>query len=56
MRLRDALGEVYQDEQFLDLYPVEGQPVYALWRLVLATTECNEERLEPRYNINQIIH
>src|SRR6266566_1243095 len=26
MRLRDALGELYQDEQFAALYPVEGQP------------------------------
>lgn len=25
MRLRDALGELYQDEQFVDLYPAEGQ-------------------------------
>lgn len=29
MRLRDALGELYQDEQFEMLYPVEGQPAYA---------------------------
>jgi transposase len=37
MRLRDVLGEVYQDEQFVDLYPVEGQPAYAPWRLALVT-------------------
>jgi hypothetical protein len=30
MRLRDALGELYQDEQFLALYPVDGQPGYTL--------------------------
>ncbi len=29
MRLRDTLGELYQDEQFAALYPVEGQPAYA---------------------------
>ncbi len=30
MRLRDAAcGELYQDEQFAVLYPVEGQPAYA---------------------------
>src|SRR5947209_18080908 len=29
MRLRDALGALYQDEQFAALYPVEGQPAYA---------------------------
>src|SRR5712691_3440462 len=30
IRLRDALGAVYQDEQFAALYPVEGQPAYAV--------------------------
>ena len=35
MRLRDALGELYQDEYFAGLYPVEGQPAYAPWRLAL---------------------
>jgi len=29
MRLRDALSELYQDEQFKVLYPVEGQPACA---------------------------
>jgi hypothetical protein len=29
MRLRDALGELYEDEQFAALYAVEGQPAYA---------------------------
>jgi transposase len=29
MRLRDALAELYEDEQFAALYPVEGQPAYA---------------------------
>ncbi len=28
-RLRDSLAELYQDEQFAALYPVEGQPAYA---------------------------
>src|SRR5437588_12477699 len=37
MRLRDALGELYQDEDFAALYPVEGQPAYAPWRLALVT-------------------
>ena len=37
MRLRDALGELYQDEQFATLYPVEGQPAYAPWRLAVIT-------------------
>ena len=29
MRLRDALGELYQDEYFAQLYPMAGQPAYA---------------------------
>ena len=37
MRLRDALGELYQDEYFAALSPVEGQPAYAPWRLALVT-------------------
>src|SRR2546430_17048140 len=37
MRLRDALGELYEDEQFAALYPVEGQPAYAPWRLAGGT-------------------
>ncbi len=37
MRLRDSLGELYQDEQFAALYPVEGQPAYAPWRLAVVT-------------------
>src|SRR5437764_8220708 len=37
MRLRDTLGELYQDEQFAALYPVEGQPAYAPWRLAMVT-------------------
>ena len=37
MRLRDTLGELYQDEQFAALYPVEGQPAYTPWRLAIVT-------------------
>jgi transposase len=37
MRLRDMLGELYQDEQFGVLYPVEGQPAYEPWRLAIVT-------------------
>src|SRR5438105_6834111 len=37
MRLRDTLGELYQDEHFAQLYRVEGQPAYAPWRLAMVT-------------------
>src|SRR5438105_3843119 len=35
--LREALGSIYQDELFADLYPERGQPAYAPWRLALVT-------------------
>src|SRR6266550_4180698 len=37
MRLRDTLGELYQDEHFTTLYPAEGQPAYSPWRLAIVT-------------------
>ena len=37
MRLRDALGTVYQDEYFVSLYPVDGQHAYEPWRLAIVT-------------------
>lgn len=37
MKIRDQLGSVYTDEQFLDLFPVQGQPAEAPWRLALIT-------------------
>jgi transposase len=37
MRLRDVLGELYEDQHFAALYPVEGQPAYAPWRLAVVT-------------------
>lgn len=35
LRLRDALGPIFNDEDFADLYPACGQPAYAPWRLAL---------------------
>ena len=35
IRLRDELSELYQDEQFIRLYPAEGQPAYEPWRLAV---------------------
>ena len=37
MRLRDALGTLYDDELFADLFPTRGQPAEAPWRLALVT-------------------
>src|SRR6266566_1844288 len=37
MQLRDALGTIYTDEAFADLFPTHGQPALAPWRLALVT-------------------
>lgn len=54
MRLRDALGELYQDEQFEMLYPVEGQPAYAPWRLAVVTVLQYGENLTDRQAANAV--
>jgi transposase len=35
LQLREALGTIYTDEQFADLFPSHGQPAAAPWRLAL---------------------
>ena len=37
MKMRDALGTMYQDESFAQLFPQNGRPVEAPWRLALIT-------------------
>ncbi len=37
LRLRDELGTIYQDELFAALYPQQGQPAAAPWRLALVS-------------------
>src|SRR6266487_4515207 len=54
MRLRDALGELYQDEQFAALYPVEGQPDSAPWRLAVVTVLQYAENLTERQGANAV--
>ena len=33
MQIRDEWEGIYSDEQFVDLYPADGQPSVAPWRL-----------------------
>lgn len=33
MQMRDVLDPFFTDDQFADLYPADGQPAYAPWRL-----------------------
>jgi transposase len=37
LQLRDALGTLYADEDFADLFPARGQPAETPWRLALVT-------------------
>ena|SRR5258708_5718491 len=34
MQMRDLLGTFFTDDQFIGLYPADGQPGYAPWRTV----------------------
>lgn len=54
MRLRDALGERYQDGQFVELYAVKGQPGYAPWRLAVVTVLQYTENLTDRQAANAV--
>src|SRR5260370_13679533 len=37
IKMRDELGTLFQDELFVALFPKEGQPALAPWRLALVT-------------------
>jgi len=37
MQMRDVLGTIYTDTDFAELFPKEGQPAEAPWRLALVT-------------------
>jgi len=37
LTLRDKLGSIFQDEDFADLFPTDGQPALPPWRLALVT-------------------
>ncbi len=48
MQMRDVLGSIYTDEDFVDLFPKEGQPAEAPWRLALITAMQFLENLSDR--------
>src|SRR5258708_25645723 len=48
MKMRDELGTLYQDEMFATLFPKEGQPALAPWRLALVTLMQFTEGLSDR--------
>src|SRR5712691_8367019 len=48
MQMRDELGTLYQDQDFLDLFPKRGQEALAPWRLALVTIMQYAEGLTDR--------
>ena len=48
MKMRDELGALFQDEQFADLFPPQGQPAEAPWRLALVLIMQFAENLPDR--------
>ncbi len=48
LRLRDALGPIFADQQFAALFPSHGQPAEAPWRLALVTLMQFAENLSDR--------
>jgi transposase len=48
MQMRDVLGTFFTDDQFADLYPADGQPAYAPWRLALVSIMQFAENLSDR--------
>ncbi|SEG69553.1 hypothetical protein SAMN04488144_1452 [Methylobacterium sp. 190mf] len=48
MLLRDRLGVLFADADFVDLYPKLSEPAYAPWRLALVTLMQFREGLSGR--------
>jgi transposase len=48
LRLRDELGTIYEDARFASLFPTQGRPAEAPWRLALVTVLQFAEGLSDR--------
>ena len=48
LAMRDLLGTLYEDQQFAALFPSQGQPAFAPWRLALVTIMQFAEGLSDR--------
>ena len=48
IQMREVLGSIYTDEDFADLFPKEGQPAQAPWRLAVVTVLQFLENLSDR--------
>ncbi len=54
MHMRDELGSIYEDESFADLFPNNGQPAEAPWRLALVTIIQFAEGLSDRQTADAV--
>lgn len=54
MQMRDKLGSIYQDDQFIDVYPADGQPALSPWRLALVTVMQFAENLSDRQSADAV--
>ena len=54
MKIRDELGMLYQDDLFADLFPNNGQPALAPWRLALITIMQFMEELPDRQTADAV--
>lgn len=54
MQMRDVLGTFFTDDLFADLYPADGQPAYAPWRLALVSVMQFAENLSDRQTADAV--
>lgn len=54
LHMRDVLGSIYIDEDFADLFPKDGQPAEAPWRLALITVLQFVENLSDEQAANAV--
>jgi transposase len=54
MMMRDALGTIYRDDRFADLYPSVGQPAEMPWRLALVAILQFAENLTDRQTADAV--
>lgn len=54
MQMRDTLGTFFTDDQFAQMYPADGQPAYAPWRLALVSVMQFAENLTDRQTADAV--
>lgn len=54
MKLRDSLGNIFDDNLFEELYPKVGQPTVSPWRLALITILQHGENLSDRQAVDAV--